>query len=272
QARSSALDDEFRQSQIAAQQQKPTRRAVGTEKVLGPDGKPRLATRYADGGFELSDMQPYEKPDAPRAPILGTPEYLKAQEEVERMRARYRPPPSPSAPNFQILPTGDGYVAVNPKTLDTKPVQAPGGQGRLQPRQSSGISEKVIANQKAMSAVDDAIAKLGSHPKAVGLGRGIWDFADQRLDPEGVQARASLADVGSLQLHDRSGAAVTASEWPRLAPFIPRSSDTPQAAMQKLKRLRAMIAIETRVLAKAPSASTPGAGTSTDGGPNLERF
>lgn len=66
QARSSALDDEFRQSQIAAQQQKPTRRAVGTEKVLGPDGKPRLATRFEDGGLELSDMQPYEKPEAPR--------------------------------------------------------------------------------------------------------------------------------------------------------------------------------------------------------------
>lgn len=60
----------------------------------------------------------------------------------------------------------------------------------------------------------------------------------QALDPKGVDIRSKIADIGSLKIHDRSGAAVTASETPRLRPFIPSISDTPKAAAQKLKNFK----------------------------------
>ncbi|MES2942935.1 MAG: hypothetical protein V4772_08705 [Pseudomonadota bacterium] len=56
-----------------------------------------------------------------------------------------------------------------------------------------------------------------------------------RVDPEGVDTRAAIADLGSLVVHERSGAAVTASEFPRLAPFIPTEKDDAPTVQKKLK-------------------------------------
>jgi hypothetical protein len=64
------------------------------------------------------------------------------------------------------------------------------------------------------------------------------------MDPEGVDARAGVADIGSLVLHDRSGAAVTAAESPRLMPFIPLSTDDDKTVLKKLKRMREIAASE----------------------------
>ena len=58
----------------------------------------------------------------------------------------------------------------------------------------------------------------------------------QRFDPEGVATRASIADLGSMIIHDRSGAAVTASEYPRLKPFIPKETDDDETVAKKLTR------------------------------------
>lgn len=55
-----------------------------------------------------------------------------------------------------------------------------------------------------------------------------------RMDPAGVDTRAAIADLGSLVIHDRSGAAVTASEFPRLAPFIPTEKDDAATVKKKL--------------------------------------
>ena len=59
-----------------------------------------------------------------------------------------------------------------------------------------------------------------------------------RLDPKGTVTRAAIADIGSMIMHDRSGAAVTASESPRLKPFIPLITDSVDTAKKKLERLR----------------------------------
>jgi hypothetical protein len=56
------------------------------------------------------------------------------------------------------------------------------------------------------------------------------------FDPKGIDTRAAIADLGSMVIHDRSGAAVTAAESPRLMPFIPTQFDSPEAAKKKLKR------------------------------------
>lgn len=99
-----------------------------------------------------------------------------------------------------------------------------------------------------LGQLNKAIAELEANPNAVGWKGLTPDFALNRLDPEGTVARASLADIGSLKIHERSGAAVTASETPRLRPFIPSISDDYETALTKLKRMRDVQAIEQEVL------------------------
>ena len=66
-----------------------------------------------------------------------------------------------------------------------------------------------------------------------------------RMDPKGTDTRAAIADLESLVVHDRSGAAVTAAETPRLRPFIPNAADDRVTAEKKLTRFaneyRAMV-------------------------------
>lgn len=62
------------------------------------------------------------------------------------------------------------------------------------------------------------------------------EFALQRLDPKGVDTRAAISDLGSMIIHDRSGAAVTAAEFPRLRPFIPLKTDDAKTVEKKLRR------------------------------------
>lgn len=71
---------------------------------------------------------------------------------------------------------------------------------------------------------------------ATGMKGFLPDKILQRTDSAGVSTRAIIADLGSLVIHDRSGAAVTASEYPRLAPFIPTVTDDPAVAKKKLER------------------------------------
>ena len=124
----------------------------------------------------------------------------------------------------------------------------PGTQG------SATLRKAVAKNHEQLSVIDDALKELAANPQAVGLKRavgdlplmgGIADYINQRQDPEGIGARAQLSNVGSLIIHDRSGAAVTISEFPRLAPFVPRVGDTPDTIRKKLEKLKQNIGIET---------------------------
>jgi hypothetical protein len=99
-------------------------------------------------------------------------------------------------------------------------------------------SQKLMENQqnlnKARSALDLIQSKTGKG--ATGVKGILPDFVLQRTDPEGVMTRAAIADLGSMVIHDRSGAAVTASEFPRLKPFIPTFTDDQPTVVKKLKR------------------------------------
>lgn len=135
------------------------------------------------------------------------------------------------------------------------------------PTGAAKIRSDVAANRAQIAIIDDAVAELDKHPDAVGLKRGfgelvpglgaLQDAVNQRADTAGVAARASLANIGSMVIKDRSGAAVTVSEYPRLKPFIPTSSDTPQAIRVKLKKLRDAIELETRLLEEGGGTPTP---------------
>ena len=50
-------------------------------------------------------------------------------------------------------------------------------------------------------------------------------------------------------MHERSGAAVTASESPRLKPFIPLITDDKPTALKKLRRMRQIQADDAEALA-----------------------
>lgn len=124
---------------------------------------------------------------------------------------------------------------------------------------SAQIKMKVASNRTQVATINDALAELDKHPEAVGIIRGAGETINQRVDQAGVAARASLANVGSLKIHDRSGAAVTAAESPRLMPFIPRVTDNVDVARVKLKKLAEQIEIETRLLEQStnPAGAVP---------------
>lgn len=71
-------------------------------------------------------------------------------------------------------------------------------------------------------------------PNATGLKGFLPNQVLNRLDEKGVEARAAIAELGSLIIHSRSGAAVTAAEFPRLAPFIPSEKDDAATVRKKL--------------------------------------
>lgn len=91
----------------------------------------------------------------------------------------------------------------------------------------------------AINKIDGALKAVNAYPQGLGLMNHAGDAIRQRADPNGVDVRAAVADIGSQIIHDRSGAAVTISETPRLVPFIPNVNDAPATVIKKLNRLKA---------------------------------
>lgn len=105
---------------------------------------------------------------------------------------------------------------------------------------AKGLFENQTNLRRAESALaliqGKDLGEMKGDKNATGFKGFLPDAALQRVDPKGVDARAAIADLGSLVIHDRSGAAVTAAEFPRLTPFIPSSRDDPATVEKKLKR------------------------------------
>jgi hypothetical protein len=100
------------------------------------------------------------------------------------------------------------------------------------------IQKDLIDNRSTMTQIDQAIASLDANPGAMGLKNILGDEINQRIDPGGIDVRAAISNIGSRIIHDRSGAAVTIAETPRLKPFIPMPTDTASTARKKLLALR----------------------------------
>lgn len=96
-----------------------------------------------------------------------------------------------------------------------------------------------IGNQNAIGSIDRAIELVKANPGAVGV-KGFLPnaiLARQGSDADKA-ARAEISNIGSLKIHDRSGATVTAAESPRLMPFIPTINDPPETVAIKLRGLK----------------------------------
>lgn len=111
-----------------------------------------------------------------------------------------------------------------------------------------------IENNKGIRGIEETIKQINQNPTAVGAWNKFTpDFIASRWDPKGVNARAGLTDVGSLILHNRSGATVTIAETPRLLPFIPQKDDDAPTAIKKLRRLGQELAMMNQDMVDAYS-------------------
>lgn len=99
-----------------------------------------------------------------------------------------------------------------------------------------------VANNTSLQQIDEAIRQLEQNPSAMGIMNGLGDEIRQRTDKGGIATRAAVARIGAVQIHDLSGAAVTAAETPRLKPFVPMPTDTAEAAIIKLRQMRQEVA------------------------------
>jgi hypothetical protein len=135
-----------------------------------------------------------------------------------------------------VVQSDAGPLLVNTRTGTGTAVIGPNGQAvgpKL--RDVPGTVRKTLfENDAALRKVDDALKAVDAYPAALGFSNYMGDTIRQRTDPDGVNARALVADIGSLKIHDRSGAAVTASETPRLKPFIPSATDDEATVKKKL--------------------------------------
>lgn len=130
-------------------------------------------------------------------------------------------------------------------------------------RTQAAVRREVSSNRAQIGVINEALAELAKYPEAVGLARMAGDAINQRVDPRGIPARAALSNIGSLRIHDRSGAAVTAKEFPRLRPFIPNVSDTYEKVKSNLEAMLRELESETAELEKstpAPTATPPAGG------------
>lgn len=105
-----------------------------------------------------------------------------------------------------------------------------GAKGKL----PAAIGSKFMENSQNLRMAENALDLIGKHKEATGVKGYLPDPLLQRIDPNGVDTRAAVANLGSMVIHDRSGAAVTASEFPRLRPFIPSATDAPDVVKKKL--------------------------------------
>lgn len=154
------------------------------------------------------------------------------QDQLQERTMRAPPPGYRYKPDgsMEFIPGGpaDPSVATNQRTL--RPIPSAAAQG-------------IVQNRTSIKQIDRALKALEENPEAFGMQNYLPDVATQRIEGKaykgGIDARAQVADIGSLKIHDRSGAAVTAAEFPRLRPFIPSATDAPDVVKQKLQNLRA---------------------------------
>jgi len=227
--------------------------------VYGPDGKVIM-----------------QAPFAPKEPVRPTADVEKYNLYVKQMQDQGKKPLDFFSYETALKVAGRAPAAVTYGS----PVAATDANGNpvfIQPGRSGGapsviegysplgeklkpippsVNTAIIQNQTANNQLDRAIALVSGvdlpgmkgDTSATGFKGYLPNAILNRVDPQGVSARAEIADIGSLKLHDRSGAAVTASESPRLMPFIPLATDDRETVLKKLNRLKLEVQNETSAM------------------------
>ena len=248
--------------------------------AVGPDGQP-VFTAPDTPENETWQQHPVSlsgKPAVIKFSNRGTMQTLDGKDVDPSQVAPFVAPEKPEKPVLMQGTDSDGNpiaYRVNPSGGAAEPIPGFQGKNGMGGKSTAAIKKAVASNLEQMTVLDNAIAMIEKTPTATGFMRGgmgvlpkFGDAIDQRMDPSGVDARAALSNIASLKMHDRSGAAVTAAEFPRLAPFIPSVQDTPAVALKKLRQLKQGLSVETEALQangipqNPPSSGTRGAAPS----------
>lgn len=176
------------------------------------------------------------------------------RDSIERLRQSGRDLRDP----VQTVPVQDktsptGWSYADPKTgkitmsgapMPSSAVQADKNASIKMKSLPGSVGSKFMENSQNLRMAERALALsqgktvegMKGDKEATGWKGYLPEGLLQRVDPAGVPTRAAVADLGSLIIHDRSGAAVTAAEYPRLKPFIPKENDYPDVVRQKLQK------------------------------------
>lgn len=217
------------------------------------DGGNRIVLGTSDpltGQFTQSQAAPIVKaPEGfnvgPNGALSVDPAWLRAKKDISAAGASNI---SMMAPVGGELPSGERVLV--------QPANRPGAQPQVvmvngapvkpirdgdKPIPESAI-RSISENRNSLSKIDAAIAAAEDPTNSAALGlRNALPGAEtirQYTNPEGVPVRSLVADIGSLKIHDRTGAAMSIGEAARLKPFIPSASDSPSVAADKLRQLR----------------------------------
>jgi hypothetical protein len=171
------------------------------------------------------------------APIPGGPADPKAAGILATAKQHNTPPGYALTPDGKLapIPGGPADPTVVKEQADArrdaslKPIPA---------NINTAIGENIQAVRKINQALDAIDPEKGGDADATGWKGYLPNAVLNRTDPKGTTARALIADIGSLKVHDRSGAAVSASESPRLMPFIPLTTDDDATVTKKLTNFK----------------------------------
>jgi hypothetical protein len=242
----------------------------GTAQVLPYGVKPDV--HYLDSGGAIQALDNNEVAPGTNFPKSMTPgERSSNQVALGNLRvsqgnlqlSRDRFNAEQTAPQYMQL---DGGLYALPTRqqpgapLVGQPVMDQGGQPLGPPLKPipSSANTAIMTNLQNLNRAQQALAlvKGGQVGAAQGdtAATGVKGYLPNgllnRMDPAGVDTRAAIADLGSLVIHDRSGAAVTAAESPRLMPFIPLATDDRATVEKKLKRFVEVYQQETDAYAQ----------------------
>ena len=144
-------------------------------------------------------------------------------------------PPKPTAAGGQGKPPTGYRWDKSGENLEKIPGGPADKEEKLKPIPPN-INTAIGTNDMSIKRIQEALDLLKKYPDAIGFKNLLPGQALDRADPKGVAARSAIGDIGSLVIHDRSGAAVSQSEMQRLG-FIPTPTDRADNAKTKLEAM-----------------------------------
>ena len=203
---------------------------------LAAETQRQLAKMADDRARDLANMADATKnrvADLPAQPLIVQDKtsptgYSYIDARTKEVVSKNAPPPLTPEDRKAMAET-KAEAKNKPKTLPSKAVN-----DLVANKANIRKAQKALDLLSGMT-VESSAGKTKGDKNATGFKGYLPPIILNRFDEMGVPTRAAIADVGSMEIHTRSGASVTASEFPRLQPFIPSINDKPSVAKEKLQ-------------------------------------
>lgn len=243
-----------------------TRNLGGTSRVESINPVTGKRTTVSEDKITEGEAERLRREQSARDSAAGRAVSMRGQ-NMSDARAREAGNIQKDAARSQVIQTDEGFSLVDKGTGKVTSLTDASGKP-LSPKLKDAppaVQRAMIENganlRRAESALrlvsGENVGEAAGDKSATGLKGYLPNQVLNRVDPKGVDARAAIADLGSLVIHERSGAAVTAAEFPRLAPFIPTEKDDAPTVKKKLKRF---VQVYKDEMSAAQSAYGPDSG------------